>query len=345
MANIETDSEHKSAIFFHSALREYGLTPAQRAVFTHVASRADDRRGNWCFESVPHIAYWCRLDPKTVQRELKYLVSQGLLTSDLQPGKPTRYRPRPMADWLPWQPVTDKDEVWFANRIERLHSKKGNDPTQKTPRVQNLHSNCQTSASNPAHEAAVETPPVSHPTTPPVSHPGCPTQTTPHHPTRLTTHKGNPSKVIQSEGNPEEGNPIAMCPFGGKGRAAGETRMDELLRIGEKHGIDARIVIGFNRIHEEGGWNIRGEPIQNIEGALISFARYGSKPGHKPSEEEVTKLAEVGGEEYGSNRWGAEYVEKAMMMCSRFGWHNIDNWPAFCIGFWRKLDRDAKGEG
>jgi hypothetical protein len=97
---METPQENEMpAAFIHSALDEYGLTPAQFRIYCHIARRAGS--GGSAFACVDSMARVCRLHEKTIIRALAFLTDRRLLEAKRRPGRTTVYRLRPATAWVP----------------------------------------------------------------------------------------------------------------------------------------------------------------------------------------------------------------------------------------------------
>jgi hypothetical protein len=97
---METSQENEMPVaFIHSALDDYGLTPAQFRIYCHIARRAGS--GGSAFAGVDSMARTCQLHSKTVTRALAFLTARQLLAATRRPGRTTVYRLRPATAWVP----------------------------------------------------------------------------------------------------------------------------------------------------------------------------------------------------------------------------------------------------
>ena len=86
----------KSLSFIHSTLDDYPLTAQQFRVYCHVLRRAGERG---CFETVPNMAKFVYLNPKTVRESLKFLTTNNMIVANFRPGKTTIYNCTSPKDW------------------------------------------------------------------------------------------------------------------------------------------------------------------------------------------------------------------------------------------------------
>jgi len=87
-----------NVVFIHSRLDDYGLTPPQFRVYAHLARRAGSGAA---WPAVATIAATCRLDPKTVRKALRTLVSHKLIHRKERPSETTLYTLAQASDWQP----------------------------------------------------------------------------------------------------------------------------------------------------------------------------------------------------------------------------------------------------
>ena len=90
--------QHYGAAFIHSALDDYGLSPAEFRVYGHISRRAGS---GVAFAAVASMARVCQLHPQTVRKALKLLVKRGLISRETRPGMTPFYRLTPMWHWCP----------------------------------------------------------------------------------------------------------------------------------------------------------------------------------------------------------------------------------------------------
>lgn len=83
-------------IFVHSAVDDFGLTPAQFRLYGHIARRCGSGSA---WPSIETMARVCRMDVKTVKKNLKVLVQLGLLRKEPRPGFTNFYSLTPLSEW------------------------------------------------------------------------------------------------------------------------------------------------------------------------------------------------------------------------------------------------------
>jgi len=91
-------------IFVHSAVDDLGLSASEFRVYGHIARR-DGPEGAW--SRIADMARVCRLHPQTVRNSLQMLVSRGLLTCEVRPGRTSRYRLTRFSSWVLSKPPTN----------------------------------------------------------------------------------------------------------------------------------------------------------------------------------------------------------------------------------------------
>jgi hypothetical protein len=101
-AALHHDRSEFNVVFVHSALDDFGLTPAQFRTYCHVARRANAGSGSQgsAWPSVPEIARLCRLHEDTVRAALRWLAEHRLLTRERRRGATTVYRLTAASHWL-----------------------------------------------------------------------------------------------------------------------------------------------------------------------------------------------------------------------------------------------------
>lgn len=101
-AVIRHDQSEFNVVFVHSALDDFGLSPAQFRIYCHLARRSNAGSGNegGAWPSVHEIARVCRLHEDTVQTALRWLTSRRLLTCERRVGTTSVYRLTSPSSWL-----------------------------------------------------------------------------------------------------------------------------------------------------------------------------------------------------------------------------------------------------
>jgi predicted DNA-binding transcriptional regulator len=86
------------AIVVPSYLDDYGLSPYEYRLYSHIVRRAGK---NGCFESIPNIAKHCLMNEKTVRQSLKVLLGAGMIAVvESKKGKSVVYEVTPHEDWV-----------------------------------------------------------------------------------------------------------------------------------------------------------------------------------------------------------------------------------------------------
>lgn len=84
---MTTETEKsKNLLFVRSVIDDAGLTPNEFRLICHFA-----RRGI-CYSSLATIAYVTEMSVRTVQKTLKFLVEEGLVLKEANPGSQDVYR-------------------------------------------------------------------------------------------------------------------------------------------------------------------------------------------------------------------------------------------------------------
>lgn len=93
-----SEGKEKDALFIHSCLDDYGLSPLEFRVLCHVARRESKNRG--CDASQGRMAQTCGISQRKVLEILGILVEANLLSQSKAPGKRTnRYRVNYPSKW------------------------------------------------------------------------------------------------------------------------------------------------------------------------------------------------------------------------------------------------------
>jgi hypothetical protein len=86
------------AIVVPSYLDDYGLSPYEYRLYSHIVRRAGK---NGCFESIGNIAKHCLMNEKTVRQSLKVLLGAGMIAVvESKKGKSVVYEVTPHEDWV-----------------------------------------------------------------------------------------------------------------------------------------------------------------------------------------------------------------------------------------------------
>ncbi|AFZ22482.1 hypothetical protein Cylst_0105 [Cylindrospermum stagnale PCC 7417] len=81
-----TENKKTNLLFVHSSVDDAGLTPNEFRLICHFA-----RRGV-CFSRLAKIADTTEMSVRTIQKTLKFLVEEGLVLKENNPGRPDTYR-------------------------------------------------------------------------------------------------------------------------------------------------------------------------------------------------------------------------------------------------------------
>lgn len=99
------DRRELNLIFLHSTLDDYGLSPAEFRVYSHIARRVGSG-GKAAWPSVPSIATKCRIKEDTVWYVLKALENNKLIQIERTLGKPNFYYLTSYSEWVrPFKPL------------------------------------------------------------------------------------------------------------------------------------------------------------------------------------------------------------------------------------------------
>ncbi|NEZ54222.1 helix-turn-helix domain-containing protein [Adonisia turfae] len=93
-----TENKYRSPMNLHRELDDYGLDPYEFRVYSHVARRAGRHRV--CFSKVSDMATVCKMSPRKVRYSLRFLCEAGLISEEKRQGSTTKYRLRPMEEWI-----------------------------------------------------------------------------------------------------------------------------------------------------------------------------------------------------------------------------------------------------
>src|SRR5688500_11194908 len=85
-------------VFIHSALADYGLSPAEFRVDARIARRAGMNGKH--SESIPNMANCLMISPRTIQYALRLLTSCGLIRRHVRLGRTNEYSLNPISSWL-----------------------------------------------------------------------------------------------------------------------------------------------------------------------------------------------------------------------------------------------------
>jgi len=89
-----------SVAFVHNFLDEYGLTPYEFRLYTHIVRRTGGKPEGVCFASLNKIAQICKMSPRKAQQAMKVLIRANLVTQTKRVGRTDEYQVRSASDWI-----------------------------------------------------------------------------------------------------------------------------------------------------------------------------------------------------------------------------------------------------